>query len=96
MEYSLIHLLHKNIKTSLELKKFCEVFCKDMPNINFPTMGGIWFWNNIYTVEGWRVQQHTITKHYRVLDDEDIRRAWGLSAEDMISNLKKFKLGFRE
>ena len=83
MEYSLIHLLHKNIKTSLELKEFCEVFCKDMPNINFPTMGGIWFWNNIYTVEGWRVQQHTITKHCRVLDDEDKIIAGGLSVEDI-------------
>ena len=94
MSYQIKNLLQENIKTPLDLKIFCEVFCQDMPNINFPTMGGIWFWNNIYTVDGWKVQQHTITKHYRVLDNEDIRRAWGLSEEKMISNLKKFKLSF--
>lgn len=52
----------------------------DMPNINFPTMGGIAFWNDLAEYNGWRIQQNTVTKHCRVLDPEDVRRAWGTEA----------------
>lgn len=48
-----------------------------LPNINFPTMGGIFFWNDLANVNGWRMQQNTITQHVRILDPEDVRRAWG-------------------
>lgn len=48
-----------------------------MPNVNFPTMGGILFWNDIANVNGWRMQQKTITQHIRILDPQDVRRAWG-------------------
>lgn len=58
-----------------------------MPNINFPTMGGIMFWNNLATYKGWRIQQHTITHHCRILDPDDVRRAWG----DMEGMEKIFK-----
>lgn len=62
----------------------------DMPNINMPTMGGEVFWNDIYKIEGWRVQQNTITKHCRVLDPDNVRRAWG-SEKQMIKNLEKLE-----
>lgn len=48
-----------------------------MPNINFPTMGGILFWNDIANVNGWRMQQNTLTQHIRILDPDNVRRAWG-------------------
>ena len=48
-----------------------------MPNVNFPTMGGILFWNDIANVNGWRMQQNTITQHIRIIDPQDVRRAWG-------------------
>lgn len=48
-----------------------------MPNINFPTMGGQVFWNTLKDVNGWRIQQNTITQHYRILDPNNVRRAWG-------------------
>lgn len=48
-----------------------------MPNVNFPTMGGILFWNDIANVNGWRMQQNTITQHIRILDPQNVRRAWG-------------------
>lgn len=48
-----------------------------LPNINFPTMGGHVFWNDLAEVNGWRVQKNNITGHCRILDNEDIRRAWG-------------------
>ncbi|MDR1885779.1 MAG: hypothetical protein LBQ56_05840 [Synergistaceae bacterium] len=57
----------------------------DMPNINFPTMGGHVFWNNLAEYGGWRIQQNTLTKHCRILDPDDVRRAWGtISAMEKI------------
>ena len=48
-----------------------------MPNIPLPTLGGLVFWNDLAEVNGWRVQQNIITGHCRVLDEDNIRRAWG-------------------
>ena len=48
-----------------------------MPNIPTKTMGGEVFWNNIVECNGWRLQQNMITHHARILDDDDVRRAWG-------------------
>ena len=33
-----------------------------MPNINFPTMGGLLFWNDLARCNGWRMQQNTLTQ----------------------------------
>ena len=48
-----------------------------MPNIPYPTLGGLIFWNDFANVNGWRLQQNIITGHCRVLDPDNIRRAWG-------------------
>ena len=64
----------------------------NLPNIPFPTMGGIWFWEDLVIDKktGWRLQQHTITKHVRILDDQDVRRAWG-SLEGMLKIIRRRK-----
>jgi hypothetical protein len=46
------------------------------------TMGGDYWWHEIDEKNGWRIQQHKITGHYRVLDPED-RRQW--SGGDMMT-----------
>ena len=48
-----------------------------MPNIPFPTLGGHVFWTELANVKGWRLQRNDITRHCRILDPDDIRRAWG-------------------
>ena len=48
-----------------------------MPNIPFPTMGGLVFWNNIAECKGYRLQQNMLTQHARILDPDDVRIAWG-------------------
>lgn len=48
-----------------------------MPNIPFPTLGGVIFWNNIRECCGWKLQRNSFTGHYRILDPHNIRRAWG-------------------
>lgn len=57
----------------------------DMPNINFPTMGGEVWWRDLVEAEGWRLQQNSVTKHCRILDPNDVRRAWG--GEDAMMKL---------
>ena len=48
-----------------------------MPNVPFPTMGGKVFWNELAECKGWRLQKNMITQHCRILDPDDVRRAWG-------------------
>jgi pimeloyl-ACP methyl ester carboxylesterase len=46
-------------------------------NINGPTFGGKQLWTDELIFHEWRIQRHVWTGHYRLLDDEDYRRAWG-------------------
>ncbi|MDE5769086.1 MAG: hypothetical protein K2H82_06845 [Oscillospiraceae bacterium] len=48
-----------------------------LPNVNFPTLGGHVMWNNIAVYKGWKIQQNTLTHHCRIIDSNNIRRAWG-------------------
>lgn len=47
------------------------------PNIPFPTMGGKVFWNTLVEVNGWKLQQNMFTHHARILNDKNVRIAWG-------------------
>jgi acyl carrier protein len=48
-----------------------------MPNIPSKTMGGRVFWTDIVNVQGWRLQKNSIFGNCRILDPNNIRRAWG-------------------
>src|SRR5688572_13821090 len=47
--------------------------------LNFPssTLGGVQFWSDELVFRGWRVQQNALSGHYRLLDEDDFRMAWG-------------------
>jgi pimeloyl-ACP methyl ester carboxylesterase len=45
------------------------------------TMGGRQFWGDVQFFHGWRIQQNIFTKHYRLLDANDNRHAWGTLEE---------------
>jgi pimeloyl-ACP methyl ester carboxylesterase len=47
------------------------------PNLPLPTFGGKQFWADRLHFRGWRVQQHVISGHCRLLDPRSIRHAWG-------------------
>lgn len=59
-------------------------------NINVPigTFGGMQLWEDLRVLSGWRVQRNVVTGHYRLLDNEDVRRAWG-SRDDCDAVLNK-------
>ncbi|MEM9379193.1 MAG: alpha/beta fold hydrolase [Planctomycetota bacterium] len=51
----------------------------DRTFVNLPivTAGGQQLWADVAWDDGWRVQRHVWTGHARLLDDRDVRRAWG-------------------
>ncbi len=49
----------------------------NMPNIPFPTLGGYVFWKDIEEVQGWRLQRNSVFGNCRILDPNNVRRAWG-------------------
>ncbi len=47
------------------------------PRLAQRTLGGRWWWRDVAWQQGWRVQQHVVTGHGRLLDPGHVRRAWG-------------------
>ncbi|MEL3961497.1 helix-turn-helix transcriptional regulator [Lysinibacillus endophyticus] len=37
------------------------------------TFGGVIWWKNLYKYRGFKLQQNLLSKHYRILDDENYR-----------------------
>ena len=46
-------------------------------NIDFITAGGFVFWKDLAEYHGWRFQENELTKHIRLIDPTNFRRAWG-------------------
>lgn len=46
-------------------------------NWKVATLGGTQFWTDVYVVGGWRIQRNSYWGHYRLLDDQNVRHAWG-------------------
>jgi len=51
-----------------------------LPNLALPTLGGSQLWADLALDGGWRVQRHVWTGHARLLDEDNVRRAWGSKA----------------
>lgn len=47
------------------------------PNWRTPTFGGKQLWTDHVWRGGWRIQQHALTGHWRLLNENNIRYAWG-------------------
>ena len=48
-----------------------------MFNIKAPTMGGKQFWTDHVWRRGWRIQHNAFTGHWRLINESNIRYAWG-------------------
>jgi pimeloyl-ACP methyl ester carboxylesterase len=48
-----------------------------LPNLASPTFGGKQFWSDELVFHDFRIQRNAWTGHFRLLDDKNIRRAWG-------------------
>ena len=58
------------------VEKFKELDAS-FPNIPLKTMGGKAFWLTLEEFNAWKLQRNSFTQHYRILDSNDIRQAWG-------------------
>lgn len=54
-----------------------------LPNLPTKTMGGKMFWDTLDKRNGWKLQQNLFTGHFRILDQDDVRQAWGLEENDI-------------
>jgi pimeloyl-ACP methyl ester carboxylesterase len=45
--------------------------------LEIKTLGGAQFWSDVTVYGRWRIQRNALTGHFRLLDEKDIRRAWG-------------------
>jgi len=51
-----------------------------LPNLVGPTFGGKQFWSDQLVYHDWRIQRNVLTGHSRLLDEKNVRRAWGTFA----------------
>ncbi len=64
------------------------------PNVPFPTLGGNVFYDNIFEVDGWRLQQHRtlgMQIHYRFLDANNVRVGWVLQPQLLLDALTEYE-----
>jgi pimeloyl-ACP methyl ester carboxylesterase len=59
-------------------------------NLDSPTFGGMQFWSDEMVFHDWRIQRHTVSGHCRLLDEKNVRRAWG-SFEDCATEFEQIK-----
>ncbi len=57
-----------------------EQFERSFLNWQTPTLGGKQLWTDFQWRKGWRIQQNALTKHWRLLDGNNVRYAWGSRA----------------
>jgi pimeloyl-ACP methyl ester carboxylesterase len=50
-------------------------------NLESATLGGKQFWTDRVILANWRIQEHVTTRHCRLLDERDVRHAWGTLEE---------------
>lgn len=73
------------------LREYADSFA---PNMQFPTLGGNVWYDNIFSVEGWRVQQQRtsgLQSHYRILDQNNVRVAWIMQPEKLLNALRDYE-----
>ncbi len=59
-------------------------------NVPMPTLGGQQFWTDYRYADGWRLQRNWLTDHWRVVDDSNVRRAWG-SREACLAKFSEYQ-----
>lgn len=61
-----------------------------LPNLPTKVIDGGVFWDTLDEIPGYRLQQHRGTRHARIINDENIRVAWG-SLEQMEDRLRSLR-----
>ena len=87
-EKLLINGLTKIATDPKSLGRLLDILDSSMPNIEIATMGGAVFWENLADVNGWKLQQNKIFGNCRIIDPNNVRKAWG-GKQAMMQALEK-------
>ena len=49
----------------------------NLPNIKWQVVDGGIFWTDLVKYKNWRLQQNSVSKSARILDEDNYRIAWG-------------------
>ncbi|MEH6629748.1 MAG: hypothetical protein V7776_02920 [Halopseudomonas aestusnigri] len=60
-------------------------------NIQMPTLGGKQLWRDEFVYVGWRIQSNIFSRHFRLLDPDDLRQAWG-NYDDCLAVFEEIKI----
>lgn len=60
------------------------------PKRQLKTMGGESWWKSIASKEGFRLQQHKISRHFRILDKENYRVYFSYSKSESLEEFEKY------
>lgn len=85
-------------KNAGEIERFIMVTNFSEPNIPRETFGGAVWYEDIVVSYGWKVQQHRLPgfrSHYRILDRDNIRRAWIRDPLDIVRALDVYEVSRR-
>ncbi len=78
-----------------DLAKFVRLYgSKLAPNIQMGTLGGKVWYDDIFAVEGWRLQQQRtigLQSHYRILNPDNQRTAWVLDPQTLLDALREYE-----
>ncbi len=59
-------------------------------NVDYRTFGGMQFWTDELVFHDWRIQRNSVSGHCRLLDEKNVRRAWG-KFEECAQELEQIK-----
>ena len=62
-------------------------------NFKFKTLGGKQFWTDVQNSGGWRVQENTLNGHFRLIDEKNVRHAWGTFDDCQVKLLSLIESG---
>ena len=90
----IVPLMQRLFPTAALLSGFLSEYgSRFAPNIQVPTLGGSVFYDNIFEVEGWRLQQQRtigMQAHYRFLDANNVRVGWVLQPQLLLDALTEY------
>lgn len=94
----IINYASKILKTADDFKTFVTVEKFKMLNVKIKVIGGDVWYDDIYTADNWKIQQHSglLPFHYRIIDPELIRRAWTLDPDELVLLLLDFDQKFKK
>ncbi len=94
MNALLTQMMEQLFPHAASLMEFLRLYgSKLAPNVQMPTLGGAVWYDNIFAVEGWRVQQQRtpgLQSHYRILTPDNKRAAWVLDPAVLLNALREY------